>query len=98
MTSATNFLFEDPDHFEEGLLHLVDMLELADPRRMAAHQSQAKVVNAGVGVPVGGSFEDWRNSCLSTVKQLQATREQVESPDGRALIDATIDRIQQMVE
>ena len=98
MTGATNFVFEDPDHFEEGLLHLVDMLELADPRRMEADQSQAKVVETGVSVSVGGTFEDWRNLCLSTANQLKATRDQVESPDGRAMLDATVDRIEQMVE
>ena len=98
MPNETDFVFEDPEHFEEGLLHLVDMLELTDPRRAEALESQAKVLEAGVAAPVGGTFEEWRGFCLNIAGQLKAARGKVTAAEGQAMLDATIDRLEQMAE
>ena len=95
---TTDYLFENPEHFEEGLVHLVDMLELADPRREQSSSSQAKVEKSGVTVPVGGTFEEWKSFCLDITHRLQATRDKIPVAAGRAHIDAAIDRIELMVE
>ena len=95
---TTEYLFEDPDHFEEGLVHLVDMLELADPRREESTTSQSKVETSGITVPVGESLGDWKAFCQDVAKQLKATRRQVSIAAGRAHLDAAIDRIELMVE
>ena len=99
MTSMpTDHLFDDPEHFEEGLVHLADMLELADPRREGAKQSQANVLQTGVTVPVGGTLDDWKEFCLKVASGLEATRGDVPSDDGLAALDAAVDRIRQMAE
>ena len=95
---TTDYLFEDPEHFEEGLVHLVDMLELADPRREHSTTSQAKVQKSGVTVPVGGTLEEWKSFCLDITKRLKATRDKIPVAAGRAHIDAAIDRIELMLE
>lgn len=95
---VTNDLFEDMEHFEEGLVHLVDMLELADPRRREADKSQRKVQGAGVTVPVGGTFQEWKSFCQDVTKRLRSARPRLTSPDSLAQLDAAIDRIEQMVQ
>lgn len=95
---TTDFLFEDMDHFEEGLVHLVDMLELADPRRAHAGSSQKKVASSGISVPVGGSYEEWKAFCLDIVARLKATRPRVPQAAGQAQLDAAVDRIELMLE
>ena len=95
---TTDYLFEDPEHFEEGLVHLVDMLELADPRREQSTKSQAKVQDSGVTVPVGGTLEEWKTFCLDITTRLKATRPKIPVETGRAHIDDAIDRIELMLE
>ena len=95
---TTEYLFEDPEHFEEGLVHLADMLELADPRRLGAVESQAKVKQTGVSVPTGESFDNWHGFCQEVLKSLRATRPSVESEERLATLDATVDRIEQMIQ
>ena len=93
---TSDYLFENAEHFEEGLIQLVDMLELADPRRIEAGESQAKVRESGLSVPVGASLEEWRSFCQDVIARLRATHGQVPSGDAEALIDAAIDRIEQV--
>ena len=93
-----DFVFDDPEHFEEGLVHLADMLELSDPRRDEARKSQTKVLETGMTVPVGGTYEDWKTFCKDVVARLKATRPKVDNEAGQASIDAAIDRIEQMIE
>ncbi len=95
---TTDFLFEDMEHFEEGLVHLVDMLELADPRRNEAGVSQKKVASSGISVPVSGSYEEWKAFCLDVTRRLKATRSRVPVAAARAQLDAAVDRIDLMVE
>ena len=97
---TTDFLFdsEDPDHFEEGLVHLVDMLELADPRREQADQTKRKVEESGIMLPTGDSLDEWKSFCQDVVKQLRGTRAQLNTAEGRAHLDAAIDRIELMTE
>ncbi|MEE9285423.1 MAG: hypothetical protein V3V35_06830 [Dehalococcoidia bacterium] len=90
--------FHDSDHFEEGLVHLADMLELSDPRRSEAKESQKKIQQTGLAVPVGGTYEEWKRFCLDVATELKATLAQATSDDARATIDAAIDRIEQMVQ
>ncbi len=94
---VTDQLFGNPDEFEEGLVHLVDMLELADPRRAETRVNQTKVEGSGIDVPVGGSFEEWKGFCLDVTKRLRATSHKIKHPEGQAGIDAAIDRIEMMV-
>ena len=89
---------QDPDHFEEGLVHLADMLALADPRRDEAKESQGKTGQTGPAMPMGGTYEEWKEFCLNIAAQLKETLSQADSDDARATIDAAIDRIQQMVQ
>jgi hypothetical protein len=94
----SDFVFDDPEHFEEGLVHLADMLELSDPRRDQAQQSQTKVLKTGLTVPVGGTYEDWRTFCEEILSRLKATRPKIDDEMGQAYIDAAIDRIEQIIE
>ena len=89
---------QDPEHFEEGLVHLVDMLELADPRREEAKESQEKISETGTAMPMGGAYEEWKGFCLNVAAQLKDTLKRTDSDDTRATIDAAIDRIEQMVQ
>ena len=86
---------QDPVHFEEGLVHLADMLELADPRRK---EGQEKIGQTGLATPMGGTYEEWKGFCLSVAAQLKETLNQADSDDARATIDAAIDRIEQMLQ
>jgi len=95
---TTDYLFEDMEHFEEGLVHLVDMLELADPRRRESARSQRKVQGSGLSVPVGGTFDEWKSFCQDVSRRLRATRGRLSQPAALAQIDAAIDRIDQMVQ
>ena len=97
---ATDYLFDfdDPDHFEEGLVHLVDMLELADPRREQAAQTKRKVEESGITLPTGDSLAEWKSFCQDVVKQLRGTRVQLSSSDGQAHLEAAIDSIELMTE
>ena len=89
---------QDPVHFEEGLVHLADMLELADPRRDEAKESQEKISQPGPAMPMGGTYEEWKGFCLNVAAQLKDTLSQADSDDARATIDAAIDRIEQMLQ
>ena len=88
--------FDDPEHFEEGLVHLADMLELADPRRKGAATSRSVVAKAGVDVDAVNSLTEWKVFCKSVVKQLRTAQSKAKDDDQRAMMDATIDRIEQM--
>ncbi|MBI3744151.1 MAG: hypothetical protein HY261_07710 [Chloroflexi bacterium] len=88
--------FDDPEHFEEGLVHLADMLELADPRRKGAEMSRGVVAQAGVDVNAVKSLTEWKTFCKSVVKQLRSASGKARDDDQRAVLDATIDRIEQM--
>ncbi|MSQ25607.1 MAG: hypothetical protein EXR49_04955 [Dehalococcoidia bacterium] len=90
--------FDTPDHFEEGLIHLVDMLELADPRRNGADKNQEKLRNAGLALPPGGTVADWRVFCKDVSSQLRSARPKMKVPFTQASIDAAIARIEQMIE
>ena len=94
----SDFVFDDPEHFEEGLVHLADMLELSDPRRDEARTSQTKVLKTGMTVPVGGTYNDWKTFCEEVVSRLKATRPKVDNEIGQSCIDAAIDRIEQIIE
>ncbi len=86
---------QDAVHFEEGLVHLADMLELADPRRK---EGQEKISQTGLAMPMGGTYEEWKGFCLNVAAQLKDTLSQADSDDARATIDAAIDRIEQMLQ
>ena len=90
--------FDTPDHFEEGLIHLVDMLELADPRRNGADKNQAKLRNAGLAIPETGTMADWKAFCRDVSHQLRASRPKMKVAFTQASIDAAIARIDQMIE
>lgn len=88
----------DGEHFEEGLVHLADMLELSDPRRPKEAGGAQKVSGAGVALPVGGTYADWKTFCLDVCRSLRVTRTKVKSPAAQAAIDAAVARIEQLVE
>jgi hypothetical protein len=91
-----DFPSDDPEHFEEGLVHLADMLELADPRRKHAAESRETVKRSGVEMPERQSYAEWKKMCLDIAKELRASRAKIKKPDSLAILDAAIDRIQDM--
>ena len=95
---TTDYLLDDPEHFQEGLVHLADMLELADPRRLGAGASQAKVEEVGVSGATGETFDKWRGFCQEVLESLRATRPSVEDEEGLATLDAAVARIEQMIQ
>jgi hypothetical protein len=95
---ARDETFEDGEHFVEGLVHLADMLELADPRRKHAQESQEKIQRSGVAVPVGRTYEEWRAFCLGVVSRLRKAYATARTDAQRATLDAAIQRIEQVVE
>ncbi len=82
-------MIEDPDHFIEGLVHLADMLELADPRR-SGQQAQA-------AVPVR-SFEEWRAFCLDVAAKLRHARDRARDEAQRARIEETAGRLERIAQ
>ncbi len=97
-TTTPSPLPTEGEHFEEGLLHLADMLEISDPRRPKAAGSGAKISGSGLAVPIGATFEEWKAFCLDVCRSLQVTRAKVKTPAAHAMIDAAIARIEQLVE
>ncbi len=91
-----DFPVDDPEHFEEGLVHLADMLELADPRRKQASEGRATLKKSGVEMPESQSYADWKKMCLEIVKELRVSGSKITKPDSLATLDAAIDRIQDM--
>ncbi len=92
-----DFPVDDPEHFEEGLVHLADMLELADPRRKQASESRATVKKSGIEMPERQTYPEWKAMCLDIVKELRASTPKIKNDDSLAILDAAIDRIQDMV-
>jgi hypothetical protein len=82
-------IIEDPDHFIEGLVHLADMLELADPRRS---QGQTQVA-----VPVR-SLEEWRAFCLDVAAKLRNARDRARDEAQRVRLDETAGRLERIVQ
>ncbi|MBM4404938.1 MAG: hypothetical protein FJ039_01970 [Chloroflexi bacterium] len=91
-----DFPADDPEHFEEGLVHLADMLELADPRRKQASVSRQTVKASGVEMPEKQTYAEWKKMCLDIVKELRALRPKVKKPDSQAILDAAVDRIEEI--
>ena len=58
---------DDPAHFEEGLVHLSDMLELADPRRLQSKDGSAHPLPVAVT-----TYDEWKAFCLDVIKTLEA--------------------------
>ncbi|MDO8532913.1 MAG: hypothetical protein Q7T26_12260 [Dehalococcoidia bacterium] len=73
----------------EGLVHLADMLEVADPRRgMAGSESG------------GGhlTLADWRARCRGLLERLSRARPALPLPEQRAALDEALGRIRHLLD
>ncbi len=91
-------LFKDKKNLGQSLIHLADVLELADPRRKLAQASRTKIKRAGLHLPTRQTVKEWRASCRDVVNQLEVLRSTVQSAQALAQLDAAIDRIRLMIE
>ena len=82
----------DAAHFEEGLVHLTDMLALADPRRPPPKDGVAHPLPVAVT-----TYDEWRAFCLDVTKTLEASRAKATDQTSLTTISAAIARIQRML-
>ncbi len=75
----------------EGLVHLADMLEVADPRRAMAGGAQAQ---AGDYL----TLADWRARCHDLQDGLARTRPALRSLEQRTTVDEAIRRIRRLLD
>ena len=75
----------------EGLVHLADMLEVADPRRAMAGDAREQSRDYL-------TLADWRARCRALRDRLARARPALRAPEQRAAIDEAIRRIRRLLD